>query len=170
MGFNFGQHATTPGDRKSGSLRTMAVSSSGDLLGELRAGTRSQDFAAFEIAGMITGLRRAPGPGRGRGRGERGLAACGSGEGPAWPSTRWPGSAALVNDCFSAHQELENDNMEHHVPGGAARVTPGRGPGARLLAARSREGGPVCRRLDKVAKLGRTGSNDRDKVFLAAPL
>ena len=52
----------------------------------------------------------------------RGLAICGSGVGASVAANKVPGArAALITDCFSAHQGVEDDNMNVMCLGG--RVT-----------------------------------------------
>ena len=57
-----------------------------------------------------------------RGEVERGIAVCGSGVGASVAANKVPGvRAALVNDVFSAHQGVEDDDMNVMCLGG--RVT-----------------------------------------------
>ena len=86
---------------------------------------------------------------------ERGLAICGSGVGACIAVNKIPGvRAALITDAFSAHQGVEDDDMNVMCLGG--RVT-----GYELaldlirtfLNARFREADRFKRRLLKVAKL-----------------
>ncbi|HOK54354.1 MAG TPA: RpiB/LacA/LacB family sugar-phosphate isomerase [Armatimonadota bacterium] len=56
------------------------------------------------------------------GKVERGIAVCGSGVGAAIAANKVPGvRAALIHDCFSAHQGVEDDDMNLICLGG--RVT-----------------------------------------------
>jgi ribose 5-phosphate isomerase B len=53
---------------------------------------------------------------------ERGIAICGSGVGASVAANKVPGvRAALINDCFSAHQGVEDDDLNVLCLGG--RVT-----------------------------------------------
>jgi ribose 5-phosphate isomerase B len=86
---------------------------------------------------------------------ERGIAICGSGVGACIVANRFPGvRAALVHDFFSAHQGVEDDDMNVMCLG--ARVV---GPElardliARFLSARFTGAERHRRRLDKVAAL-----------------
>ncbi|OPY57987.1 MAG: putative sugar phosphate isomerase YwlF [Syntrophorhabdaceae bacterium PtaU1.Bin034] len=55
----------------------------------------------------------------GQGRVERGIAVCGSGVGACIAADKVPGvRAALVHDSFSAHQGVEDDNMNVLCLGG----------------------------------------------------
>jgi ribose 5-phosphate isomerase B len=46
------------------------------------------------------------------GRAERGLIVCGSGAGVSIAATKFPGiRAAVVHDCYTAHQAVEHDDM-----------------------------------------------------------
>ena len=111
---------------------------------------------------MITRTLSCPWPGPWpHGEVERGLAVCGSGVGACVAANKVAGvRAALINDCFSAHQGVEDDNMNimclgGRVTGYALAVDLVRG----FLAARFKGEEPrFVRRLDKVAKLERTGS------------
>jgi ribose 5-phosphate isomerase B len=88
----------------------------------------------------------------------RGLAICGSGVGACVAANKLPGvRAALITDCFSAHQGVEDDDMNVMCLGG--RVT-----GSALawdlvqtfLAARFKDEERFKRRLTKVAALERS--------------
>ncbi|MGE5222547.1 MAG: RpiB/LacA/LacB family sugar-phosphate isomerase [Omnitrophica WOR_2 bacterium] len=90
-----------------------------------------------------------------RGEVERGIAICGSGVGASFAANRVPGvRAALINDVYSAHQGVEDDDMNLLCLGG--RVV-----GIALawdlirtyLAARYAGLERFQRRLDKVAAL-----------------
>lgn len=90
-----------------------------------------------------------------RGEVERGIAICGSGVGASFAANRVPGvRAALINDVYSAHQGVEDDDMNLLCLGG--RVI-----GIALawdlirtyLAARYAGIERFQRRLDKVAAL-----------------
>jgi ribose 5-phosphate isomerase B len=50
---------------------------------------------------------------------ERGIAICGSGVGACFTANKIPGvRAALIHDCFSAHQGVEDDDMNLLCMGG----------------------------------------------------
>ncbi|MGD0230139.1 MAG: RpiB/LacA/LacB family sugar-phosphate isomerase [Syntrophorhabdales bacterium] len=92
-----------------------------------------------------------------RGDVERGIAVCGSGVGACIAANKVPGGrAALVHDVFSAHQGVEDDDMNVLCLGG--RVV-----GFALawdlvktyLSARFTGGGRFERRLEKVRQLER---------------
>jgi ribose 5-phosphate isomerase B len=90
---------------------------------------------------------------------ERGLAVCGSGVGACVAANKVRGvRAALIHDCFSAHQGVEDDDMNILCLGG--RVV---GPSlARelvqaFLAARFIGGERHRRRLEKVADVEKSG-------------
>lgn len=54
-----------------------------------------------------------------RGEVERGIAICGSGVGASFAANRVPGvRAALINDVYSAHQGVEDDDMNLMCLGG----------------------------------------------------
>ena len=94
---------------------------------------------------------------------ERGVAVCGSGVGASVAANKFPGvRAAVIGDVFSAHQGVEDDDMNVICMGG--RVI---GPAlARdllrtFLAARFTGAERHCRRLDKVKALeGQGGSQE----------
>jgi len=82
------------------------------------------DFGAFDYAprddypDFVAPLARAVA----RGEVERGLAICGSGVGASVDANKVPGvRAALITDAFSAHQGVEDDDMNIMCLGG--RVT-----------------------------------------------
>jgi ribose 5-phosphate isomerase B len=86
---------------------------------------------------------------------ERGLAVCGSGVGACVAANKVPGArASLITDAFSAHQGVEDDDLNIMCLGG--RVT---GPALAwdlvqiFLAARYHGGGRFARRLTKVQEL-----------------
>jgi ribose 5-phosphate isomerase B len=88
----------------------------------------------------------------------RGLAICGSGVGACVAANKLPGvRAALITDCFSSHQGVEDDDMNVMCLGG--RVT-----GSALawdlvqafLATRFKDEDRFKRRLAKVADLERS--------------
>ncbi len=86
---------------------------------------------------------------------ERGIAVCGSGVGASVAANKIPGvRAALITDYFSAHQGVEDDQMNIICMGG--RVT---GYALALDLARAfleaefKGAERFCRRLDKVAAL-----------------
>ncbi len=133
------------------------------LVGELRGmGHEVKDFGAFESSpgddypDFVVPLARAVA----KGEVERGLAVCGSGVGACVAVNKIAGvRAALINDCFSAHQGVEDDNMNimclgGRVTGYALAMDLVRG----FLGARFKGEEPrFVRRLDKVALLERTG-------------
>ncbi|MEN6521393.1 MAG: RpiB/LacA/LacB family sugar-phosphate isomerase [Armatimonadota bacterium] len=106
--------------------------------------TPNDDFPDFVIP-----LARAVA----KGEVERGIALCGSGVGAAIAANKIPNArAALVTDCFSAHQGVEDDDMNIICLGG--RVT---GYNLALdlimafLNARFVGAERFCRRLAKIA-------------------
>jgi ribose 5-phosphate isomerase B len=132
------------------------------LLEELRGmGHEVVDFGAFEYnktddyPDFVIPLAQAVA----KGEVERGLAVCGSGVGACVAANKVPGArAALIHDIFSAHQGVEDDDMNIICLGG--RVT------CYALAldlirsflnARFKGEPRFLRRLDKVARLERTG-------------
>jgi ribose 5-phosphate isomerase B len=132
------------------------------LLEELRSlGHEVVDFGAFEYdkaddyPDFVIPLAQAVA----RGEVERGLAVCGSGVGACVAANKVPGArAALIHDIFSAHQGVEDDDMNIMCLGGrvtcyALAVDLIRG----FLGARFKAEPRFIRRLDKVARLERTG-------------
>jgi ribose 5-phosphate isomerase B len=128
------------------------------LVEELRgSGHEVVDFGAQEYdhkddyPDYIVPLARAVA----RGEVERGVAICGSGVGACVAANKVPGvRAALITESFSAHQGVEDDNMNIMCLGG--RVT------CYALAldllqiflkARFKDADRFQRRLDKVARL-----------------
>jgi len=95
------------------------------LLEEIRgAGHEVVDFGAFDYApqddypDLVVPLARAVA----RGEVERGIAICGSGVGASVAANKVPGvRAALITDAYSAHQGVEDDDMNIMCLGG--RVT-----------------------------------------------
>jgi ribose 5-phosphate isomerase B len=88
------------------------------------AGYEVEDFGAHELAAdddypdFVVPLARAVASGNVT----RGLAICGSGVGACVAANKVPGArAALITDPFSAHQGVEDDNMNIMCLGG--RVT-----------------------------------------------
>ncbi|HXL72407.1 MAG TPA: RpiB/LacA/LacB family sugar-phosphate isomerase [bacterium] len=121
------------------------------------AGYEVKDFGAFRLVpdddypDFVVPLSRAVA----EGKVFRGLAICGSGVGACVAANKVQGvRAALITDAFSAHQGVEDDNMNVMCLGG--RVT-----GYALawdlvqnfLKARYHGTGRFKRRLDKVLKL-----------------
>jgi ribose 5-phosphate isomerase B len=94
-----------------------------------------------------------------KGEVERGLAVCGSGVGACVAANKVAGArAALVHDIFSAHQGVEDDAMNIMCLGG--RVTCyalALDLVKSFLGARYKAEARFQRRLDKVARLERTG-------------
>jgi RpiB/LacA/LacB family sugar-phosphate isomerase len=85
------------------------------------AGHAIVDYGAFEMQGdddypdFVVPLARAVADGQV----ERGIAVCGSGVGAAIAVNKIPGvRAALIHDTFSAHQGVEDDNMNVICLGG----------------------------------------------------
>ena len=85
------------------------------------AGHTIVDYGAFEMQkdddypDFVTPLARAVAAGQV----ERGIAVCGSGVGAAIAANKIPGvRAALVHETFSAHQGVEDDNMNVICLGG----------------------------------------------------
>jgi ribose 5-phosphate isomerase B len=85
-----------------------------DLAGKLsRAGHEILDLGTHSDApvdypdcaeAVATALRE--------GRAERGVIVCGSGAGVSIAATKFPGiRAAVVHDCYTAHQAVEHDDM-----------------------------------------------------------
>jgi ribose 5-phosphate isomerase B len=128
------------------------------LVGELRAmGHEVVDFGAFEQSpgddypDMVIPLARAVASGEF----ERGLAVCGSGVGACIAANKIRGArACLVTDPFSAHQGVEDDDMNILCLGG--RVV-GYAVALELvrifLSARFKGEERFLRRLAKVAEL-----------------
>lgn len=128
------------------------------LSDKLRAlGHEVLDFGAFELApgddypDFVAPLAKAVAAGQV----ERGLAICGSGVGACVAANKVLGvRAALINDVFSAHQGVEDDDMNVMCLGG--RVT---GPALAwdlvetFLKARYRAVERFQRRLQKIAQL-----------------
>jgi ribose 5-phosphate isomerase B len=90
-----------------------------------------------------------------RGQVERGIAICGSGVGASIAANKVPGArAALVHDAFSAHQGVEDDDMNVLCLGG--RVV-GTSLALELvkafLGARFTEGDRFRRRLEQIAQV-----------------
>jgi ribose 5-phosphate isomerase B len=121
-----------------------------------------RDFGAFKMnprddyPDFIIPLARAVG----RGEVDRGVAVCGSGVGACVAANKVPGvRAALIMDVFSAHQGVEDDDMNVICLGG--RVT-----GFALawdllqafLSARFIGTDRYQRRLDKIAALEKEGT------------
>ncbi|MHB8068671.1 MAG: RpiB/LacA/LacB family sugar-phosphate isomerase [Desulfobaccales bacterium] len=130
------------------------------LAEELREmGHEVVDFGAREYApkddypDYIVPLARAVA----QGEVERGLAICGSGVGACVAANKVPGvRAALVTEVFSAHQGVEDDDMNIMCLGG--RVTCyalAWDLVQTFLKARFKGGERFQRRLDKVARLER---------------
>ena len=121
------------------------------------AGYELTDFGAYELEpgddypDFVVPLARAVA----RGEVDRGLAICGSGVGACVAANKVPGvRAALITDSFSAHQGVEDDDMNVMCLGG--RVT-GQALSWDLvqtfLSAHFKGDGRFKRRLAKVAAL-----------------
>ncbi|MBI4642700.1 MAG: RpiB/LacA/LacB family sugar-phosphate isomerase [Deltaproteobacteria bacterium] len=97
-----------------------------------------------------------------RGEVERGVAICGSGVGASVAANKVPGvRAALIHEVFSAHQGVEDDDMNVICLGG--RVTCyalAWDLVQTFLKARFKEGERFLRRLDKVARLEKIEEQD----------
>lgn len=96
------------------------------------------------------------------GKASRGLAVCGSGVGACIAANKTPGArAALISDVFSAHQGVEDDDMNIMCLGG--RIT-GYALASDLvkafLNARFKGEERFIRRLNKVAKLEGGGEEE----------
>jgi len=128
------------------------------LLEELRGmGHEVVDFGAREYApkddypDYVAPLARAVA----KGEVERGVAICGSGVGACVAANKVPGvRAALITEVFSAHQGVEDDDMNIMCLGG--RVTCyalAWDLVQTFLKARFKGGERFQRRLDKVARL-----------------
>ena len=124
------------------------------------AGYEIEDFGAYELTegddypDLVVPLARAVA----QGKIERGIAICGSGVGACVVANKISGiRAALITDPYSAHQGVEDDDMNVLCIG--ARVT---GPELAwelvqaFLAARFRSDERFRRRLEKIAALERT--------------
>jgi len=102
-----------------------------------------------------------------RGEVDRGVAICGSGVGACMAANKVPGArACLIHECFSAHQGVEDDDMNviclgGHVVGNALAWELVRG----FLQARFSGAERHRRRLAKVASL-----EGREKALCAATL
>jgi ribose 5-phosphate isomerase B len=127
------------------------------------AGYEVTDFGAHELVtgddypDVVVPLARAVA----RGEVVRGLAICGSGVGACVAANKMPGvRAALITDAFSAHQGVEDDDMNVMCLGG--RVT-GQALSWDLvqtfLSARFKGDERFRRRLAKVAALERERTN-----------
>ena len=90
---------------------------------------------------------------------ERGLAICGSGVGASIAASKIPGvRACLVHDVFSAHQGVEDDNMNVMCLGGrVAGYALAWDLVAAFLGARYSGGERFERRLKKIAALEKRG-------------
>jgi ribose 5-phosphate isomerase B len=90
---------------------------------------------------------------------ERGLAVCGSGVGACVAANKVAGArAALIHDIFSAHQGVEDDDMNIMCLGGRVTCYALALDLIRsFLGARFKGEPRFRRRLDKVARLERTG-------------
>jgi ribose 5-phosphate isomerase B len=121
------------------------------------AGYEIEDFGAYQLNGgddypdFVIPLARAVASGKIN----RGIAMCGSGVGACVVANKVPGiRAALITDCFTAHQGVEDDDMNIICLGG--RVT---GPALAwdlvqaFLRARFKGSEQYLRRLSKVADL-----------------
>jgi ribose 5-phosphate isomerase B len=132
------------------------------LLEELRSlGHEVVDFGAFEYdhaddyPDFVIPLAQAVA----RGEVERGLAICGSGVGACVAANKVAGArAALINEIFSAHQGVEDDDMNIMCLGGRVTCYSLALDLVRsFLKARFKGEARFRRRLDKVAILERTG-------------
>jgi ribose 5-phosphate isomerase B len=128
------------------------------LLEELKTmGHQVVDFGAFEFApqddypDMVVPLARAVAGGEV----ERGLAICGSGVGASVAANKVPQArAALITDAFSAHQGVEDDNMNIMcLGGGVTGYALARDLVETFLQARYKGAERFERRLAKIAAL-----------------
>lgn len=129
------------------------------------AGYEIADFGAYELnttddyPDFVVLLAKAISSGKV----ERGIALCGSGVGAAIAANKIPGTrAALINDPFSAHQGVEDDDMNLICLGG--RVT-GNSLAKELigifLKARFSGAERHVRRLQKIKMLENTVNKDK---------
>jgi ribose 5-phosphate isomerase B len=132
------------------------------LVEELRGmGHEVVDFGAFEYdkgddyPDFVIPLAQAVA----RGEVERGLAVCGSGVGACVAANKVPGArAALIHDIFSAHQGVEDDDMNIMCLGGRVTCYALALDLIRsFLGARFKAEPRFRRRLDKVARLEQAG-------------
>jgi ribose 5-phosphate isomerase B len=132
------------------------------LLEELKGmGHEVVDFGAFEYdkgddyPDFVIPLAQAVA----QGEVERGLAVCGSGVGACVAANKVAGArAALIHDIFSAHQGVEDDDMNIMCLGGRVTCFALALDLIRsFLGARFKGEPRFRRRLDKVARLERTG-------------
>ena len=132
------------------------------LLEELRGmGHEMVDFGAFEYnkgddyPDYVIPLAQAVA----KGEVERGLAVCGSGVGACVAANKVAGArAGLIHDIFSAHQGVEDDDMNIMCLGGRVTCYALALDLIRsFLGARFKGEPRFLRRLDKVARLERAG-------------
>jgi ribose 5-phosphate isomerase B len=132
------------------------------LVEELKSmGHEVVDFGAFEYdkgddyPDYVIPLAQAVA----KGEVERGLAVCGSGVGACVAANKVAGArAALVHDIFSAHQGVEDDDMNIMCLGGRVTCYALALDLVRsFLGAHFKGEARFQRRLDKVASLERTG-------------
>jgi ribose 5-phosphate isomerase B len=132
------------------------------LVEELKSmGHEVVDFGAFEYdkgddyPDYVIPLAQAVA----KGEVERGLAVCGSGVGACVAANKVAGArAALVHDIFSAHQGVEDDDMNIMCLGGRVTCYALALDLVRsFLGAHFKGEARFQRRLDKVARLERTG-------------
>jgi ribose 5-phosphate isomerase B len=128
------------------------------LIEEIReAGYEVDDFGAFTLAeeddypDFVIPLAKA----LAKGAIARGIAICGSGVGACVVANKVPGvRAALITDCFSAHQGVEDDDMNMICLGGSVvGHALARDLAMTFLAARFKGETRHRRRLAKVMKL-----------------
>jgi ribose 5-phosphate isomerase B len=132
------------------------------LLEELRGmGHEVVDFGAFEYnkaddyPDFVIPMAQAVA----KGEVERGLAVCGSGVGACVAANKVAGArAGLIHDIFSAHQGVEDDDMNIMCLGGRVTCYALALDLIRsFLGARFKGEPRFLRRLDKVARLERAG-------------
>lgn len=124
-----------------------------------KAGHRVKDFGAFretrgdDYPDYVVPMAEAVA----KGKLDRGIAVCGSGVGACIAANKVPGvRAALVHDVFSAHQGVEDDDMNMICLGGrVVGCELARDLVDAFLAARFGGGKRFCRRLAKIAELER---------------
>ncbi len=131
-----------------------------------KAGYQIEDFGAFafvredDYPDFVIPLARAVA----KGKITRGIAVCGSGVGASIAANKVAGvRAALITDCFSAHQGVEDDDMNIICLGGrvlgyalALDLT------LTFLAARFKNGERHRRRLAKVNELEEPANPSND--------
>jgi RpiB/LacA/LacB family sugar-phosphate isomerase len=95
--------------------------------------TSSTSVTGSEFSRRLSGFCHAASP-RGSGGGvERGIAICGSGVGASVAANKVDGvRACLIHESFSAHQGVEDDNLNVMCLGGLVVGTPRMGAGSNI--------------------------------------